>query len=154
MNNPNIDLAALIKNAVDSAVKPLTEKVEQIDRRTSAIATAPNRYYLDAPESSAKSDPASRRSKPPARREQPKPIADQILDLVQDEPRSGPELSELIGSPRSSINQAVHALVDQRKAFVLQNGRGRGAMSFVFPKGFKNPEEWLFRKLGWERVAG
>jgi hypothetical protein len=144
MTNLNADLAAMLKT--------LTEKVEQIDRRTSAIATAPNRYYLDDPQTAPKSDPPSRRRV--AREDRPKPIADQILDLVQDEPRSGPELSELIGSPRSSINQAVHALVDQRKAFVLQNGRGRGAMSFVFPKGFKNPEEWLFRKLGWERVAG
>lgn len=42
MNNPTPDLAALIKT--------LTEKVEQIDRRTNAIANAPSRYYVDAPE--------------------------------------------------------------------------------------------------------
>lgn len=148
MNTPdlNAELAAVLRT--------LTEKVEQIDRRTSAIATAPNRYYVDAPEAAPATPPSRRGKRPPARRDRPAPIADQILDLIHEAPRSGPELGEIIGSPRSSINQAVHALVDQKRAFVLQNGRGRGAMSFVFPNGFKNPEEWLFRKLGWERVSG
>lgn len=147
MADLNAELAAVLKT--------LAEKVDQIDKRTSAIATAPNRYYVDAPEAAPPSaQPSRRNSRPAVRRDKPKPIADQILELIQDEPRSGPELTELIGSPRSSVNQAVHLLVDQRRAFVLQNGRGRGTMSFIFPKGFKNPEEWLFAKLGWERVSG
>lgn len=146
MSDLNAELAAVLKT--------LAEKVEQIDKRTSAIATAPSRYYVDAPDTAPKSSRRTAARGAPARSERPKLIADQILELVQDEPRSGPELSELIGSPRSSINQEVHKLADTRKVFVLQNGRGRGAMSFVFPKGFKNPEEWLFRKLGWERVSG
>lgn len=144
MKNPTTpDIATLIKT--------LTDKVEQIDRRTSAIAATPSRYYADAPEAA----PPRRASKRP-RKAAPKaaPIADQILELVQDEPRTGPELSEIIGSPRSSVNQAVHQLVEQRKVFVWTNGRGRGSMSFVFPRGYAQPAEWIAGKLGWERVGG
>jgi hypothetical protein len=146
MPDLNAELAAVLKT--------LTEKVDQIDKRTSAIATAPNRYYVDAPEAAPSSAPPAARRKPRARAVRAKPIADQILDLVSEKPRSGPELSELIGSPRSSINQAVHALIEARRVLVLQEPPGRGSKTYVFPRGFKAPEEWLFRELGWERVSG
>jgi hypothetical protein len=143
MPNMNAELAA--------ALKALTDKVEQIDKRTSAIATAPNRYYLDAPEAAPVSAPPPSRS---SKRKPARPIADQILDLVQDEPRSGAELIDLIGSPRSSVNQAIHLLEEQRKVYVIRQPPGRGATLFVFPRSYKDAPAWVLAKLGYEGVRG
>jgi hypothetical protein len=143
MNNPNVDLASLIQT--------LVEKVEQIDKRTNAIATAPNRYWVDAPEAAPKSTRRGRKeSLPPP----PKSIADQIYDLIQEHPRTEPELSKLIGSPRSSVNQAANELRQQHRAVIVTTGRGRGAMNVVFHPSTKDPFGWLFKHMGWNHVRG
>jgi hypothetical protein len=147
MNNPetNADLATLLKTLVD--------KVEQIDRRTNAIATAPSRYYLDAPEAAPTSARGKRPAPPP-----PKSLADQIYDLISDEPRTEPDLARLLPSDRkprarSSINQAVNELVKQRRAVVISTGRGKGSMNVVFHPSQEDPFEWLFKRMGWARAG-
>jgi hypothetical protein len=80
----------------------------------------------------------------------PKSLADQIYDLISEEPRTEPELSKLIGSPRSSINQAANELRQQRRAVIITTGRGRGAMNVVFHPTTKDPFGWLFKHMGWK----
>lgn len=147
MNTSDTELATLLQT--------LVAKVEQIDKRTNAIATAPNRYYLDAPEAA----PQSRRGRkavalPPP----PKSLADQIYDLISVEPRTQPDLGRLLSvgdSPRarSSINQAVNDLVKQRRAVVISTGRGKGSMNVVFHPSQEDPFEWLFKRMGWARAG-
>lgn len=136
-----------------AALKALTEQVQKTDRRMNALAAAVDRPYVDAPAvTPASVPPPSRRGKRASvRSHKPAPtIADQILDLVQDEPRSGAELIELLGA-KSSVNQAVHQLEDQRKVHVIRQPPGRGATLFVFPRGYKgNPHAWVLAKLGYD----
>jgi hypothetical protein len=136
------DLNTLLRN--------LVTKVEQIDARTRDLAGDPYRGLVAQPEPK----PAKNGRKPPARTAPARSIADQIIDLVQDEPRSGRELVELIGSPRSSVGQEVNKLRDQKKVFVWKEPPGRGATVYVFPRGYKDPAAWLVKKLGFEVVSG
>ena len=140
-----------INAEVLAALKSLTEQVQRTDRRMNALAAAVDRPYVDSPAvTPASAPPPSRRGKrTPAHTHKPT-IADQILDLVQDEPRSGAELIELFGA-RSSVNQAVHLLEEQRKVRVIRQPPGRGSTLFVFPRSYKgNPHAWVLAKLGYD----
>lgn len=146
MNNPKPDLAEVLQSFVE-AQKQQTEVMQRMDLRLRTALSAPDREFVDRPGADA---PQSRRaSSPPPK----KSLADQIYDLILKEPHTEPELSKLLGHPKSSINQAAGTLATQRRAVVIKTGRGKGEMNVVFHPGTTDPFGKLFAKMGWTRSS-
>lgn len=126
MANQKTDIADVMQAFLE-AQKQTAEVLAKIDRRMTAVLSAPDREFVDRPSSTAAA-PAS------AKRATRLSLPEQVLKLIKQQPRDTTEIMNALGISKTSAWAAIAQLERTQEAIVVSmpGDRGRRGPSRVY----------------------